>query len=182
MKKGFKLVAVLLSATLMLSSCIGSFSLTNKIKSWNEGLGDKFVNEIVFFAMHIIPVYPISLFIDGVVLNSIEFWTGNQVVSNDNNSTKIVKNSKGEDVAITATAEGYTVSNGTEEVNFIFNEADNSWSVASNGEVMLNSEVYASAEGARNGVATIINGVNNGKFVVYNVKIFLSFFFSLFVW
>lgn len=135
MKKGFKLVAVLLSATLMLSSCIGSFSLTNKIKSWNEGLGDKFVNEIVFFAMHLIPVYPISLFIDGVVLNSIEFWTGNQVVQNDNNSTKIVKNSKGEDVAITATAEGYTVSNGTEEVNFIFNEADNSWSVASNGEI-----------------------------------------------
>lgn len=135
MKKGFKLVAVLLSATLVLSSCIGSFSLTNKIKSWNEGLGDKFVNEIVFFAMHIIPVYPISLFIDGVVLNSIEFWTGNQVVQNDNNSTKIVKNSKGEDVAITATTEGYTVSNGAEEVNFIFNEADNSWSVASNGEV-----------------------------------------------
>ena len=70
MKKGFKFAAVLLSATIMLSSCIGSFSLTNKVKDWNEGIGGKFVNELVFICMHIIPVYPITLFVDGFVLNT----------------------------------------------------------------------------------------------------------------
>ena len=48
MKKNFKFFAVLMSMSLVLSSCIGSFGLTNKVKAWNEGLGDKFVNELVF--------------------------------------------------------------------------------------------------------------------------------------
>ena len=56
MKKHFKLMAAMLSVTLVLTSCIGSFNLTNKVKSWNEGLGNKFVNELVFIGMHIIPV------------------------------------------------------------------------------------------------------------------------------
>jgi hypothetical protein len=132
MKKHFKMMAVVLSMALLLTSCIGSFNLTNKVKSWNEGLGNKFVNELVFIGMHIIPVYPITLFVDGVVLNSIEFWTGSAPISKADNGTKIVKNSKGEDVMITSSAEGYTVSNGTEVVKFVFNEADNSWSVISN--------------------------------------------------
>ena len=42
--------------------------------------------------------------------------------------------------------------------------------MASNGEVMLNSEVYSSFEGAKNGIATIKKGVLEGKFVVYNDK------------
>lgn len=42
--------------------------------------------------------------------------------------------------------------------------------LASNGEIMLNSEVYSTPEGAKNGIVTIINGVKNGKFVIYNDK------------
>lgn len=42
--------------------------------------------------------------------------------------------------------------------------------LASNGEIMLNSEVYSTPEGARNGINTIVNGVKNGKFVVYSDK------------
>ncbi|MBE5737210.1 MAG: DUF1508 domain-containing protein [Clostridiales bacterium] len=42
--------------------------------------------------------------------------------------------------------------------------------LASNGELMLTSETYASEEGARNGVATIINAVDSGKFIVYKDK------------
>lgn len=135
MKKSFKFAAVLLSASLMLSSCIGSFSLTNKVKDWNEGLGDKFVNELVFIAMHVIPVYPLSIMADAVVLNSIEFWTGSSALAKKENSTKIVKNQKGENVAITSCADGYVISGENEELKLQFNESDNSWSVACNGEV-----------------------------------------------
>ena len=41
---------------------------------------------------------------------------------------------------------------------------------ASNGEVMLSSEIYTTEEGARNGIATIIKGVDSGKFIVYQDK------------
>ena len=135
MKKNFKLVAVLLSMSLMLSSCIGSFNLTNKVKDWNGGLGNKFVNELVFIGMHIIPVYELTIMADILVLNTIEFWTGSSAISKKENGTKIVKNQKGEDVAVTSCADGYVISNGAEELKLQFNEADNSWSVACNGEV-----------------------------------------------
>ncbi len=42
--------------------------------------------------------------------------------------------------------------------------------LASNGEIMLRSEVYASEDGARLGVQTIIKGVETGKFVIYQDK------------
>ena len=41
---------------------------------------------------------------------------------------------------------------------------------ASNGEVMLSSEIYTTEEGARNGIATIVKGVDSGKFVIYQDK------------
>lgn len=41
---------------------------------------------------------------------------------------------------------------------------------ASNGEVMLTSEIYSTEDGARNGVATIIKGVETGNFVIYRDK------------
>ena len=41
---------------------------------------------------------------------------------------------------------------------------------ASNGEVMLCSETYTTEEGARKGIATIINGVENGNFIIYSDK------------
>ena len=42
--------------------------------------------------------------------------------------------------------------------------------LASNGEVMLSSEIYTTEDGARNGIATIIKGIDNGTFVIYEDK------------
>ncbi len=42
--------------------------------------------------------------------------------------------------------------------------------LASNGEVMLSSEIYSSEEGARAGIETIIKSVDSGKFVIYQDK------------
>ena len=41
---------------------------------------------------------------------------------------------------------------------------------ASNGEVMLSSEIYTTEDGARSGIETIIKGVDSGKFVIYQDK------------
>lgn len=134
MKKHFKFTALLLTATIVLSSCIGSFRLTNNIKDWNEGLGNKFVNELVFIALHIVPVYEIAMLVDGVVLNSIEFWTGNNLVA-EPGETKIVKNSQGQDVQVTALENGYTISNGDTAMNFLFNAENQVWSAEYNNQV-----------------------------------------------
>ena len=42
--------------------------------------------------------------------------------------------------------------------------------IASNGEVMLSSETYTTVEGAKGGINTIIKGIDNGKFVIYQDK------------
>ena len=134
MKKHFKFTALLLTATIVLSSCIGSFRLTNNIKDWNEGLGNKFVIELVFIALHIVPVYEIAMLVDGVVLNSIEFWTGNNLVA-EPGETKIVKNSQGQDVQVTALENGYTISNGDTAMNLLFNAENQVWSAEYNNQV-----------------------------------------------
>ena len=134
MKKSFKFSALLLSATILLSSCIGSFGLTNKVKDWNESLGNKFVNELVFVCMHIVPVYPIAIFADAVVLNSIEFWTGENPMAANVGETKIVTNTAGEDFQITTTENGYNLSNGEQEMQLVFDEAEKTWSAVYDNE------------------------------------------------
>lgn len=42
------LVAAVLSGSLLFSSCVGSFGLFNRLTTWNQSLGNKFVNELVF--------------------------------------------------------------------------------------------------------------------------------------
>lgn len=82
MRKNSIIVSALLGLTalLPLQSCIGSFALTNKVINWNNQVGSKFINELVFFAFWIIPVYEVTSLADLIVLNSIEFWSGNNPV------------------------------------------------------------------------------------------------------
>lgn len=131
MKKGIKFSALLLAATIMFSSCIGSFQLTQKVFKLNKSIGSKWVNELVFAACCILPVYEITLFVDAIVFNSIEFWSGKKVLAN-NGEKKIVKNSQGENVEITAMENGYNLSNGVESMNLLFNEETQVWSAEYN--------------------------------------------------
>ena len=66
-------VCAMLGGSIMFSSCIGSFGLWNNLKDWNQGVSNKFVNELIFVAFHIVPVYEIAYLADALVLNSIEF-------------------------------------------------------------------------------------------------------------
>ena len=69
-KKSFTLLVVAaICSSMMFSSCIGSFGLTNKLLSWNKSLGNKFANEAVFFLFWIFPAYEVSLFLDTIILN-----------------------------------------------------------------------------------------------------------------
>jgi hypothetical protein len=66
----------------VLNSCFGEFQLVRKVYTWNSELMDKdtlmgrFVNNLVFIALNVIPVYGIAGAVDFWILNLVEFWTG----------------------------------------------------------------------------------------------------------
>ena len=74
-----KTVLALLVGAVTLSSCIGSFGLTNKLLDWNKGLSNKFVNELVFILIS--PAYAVCGLADLLVLNTVEFWTDSKVIA-----------------------------------------------------------------------------------------------------
>ena len=83
MKKRVFTVAVILSiaSSMLFTSCIGSFELTNKVLTWNKQVSNKFVNAMIFAAFCVIPVYELTAIADILVINSIEFWSGSNPVT-----------------------------------------------------------------------------------------------------
>ncbi len=78
-----KLGNALLAVTMLVAAqgCYGPFELTRKVYNFNSTIGNKWANEGVFLVMVIIPVYQVSALVDGIVLNSVEFWTGKSALS-----------------------------------------------------------------------------------------------------
>ncbi len=71
------IIMVLFMAPVAMTGCIGSFAAWHKVKDFNEQASEsKWVQELLFLVLHIIPVYGIAYFIDILIINSIEFWTG----------------------------------------------------------------------------------------------------------
>lgn len=65
-----------------LTACFGSFNLTRKLWTFNKTVSnDKFVQELVFLGFNVVPVYGIAGFIDAVVANTVEFWSGTNPIS-----------------------------------------------------------------------------------------------------
>ena len=97
-KKNLRVSTLLLAATLLTTSCIGSLGLFNKLLSWNKTATDsKFLNEIIFLILS--PAYAICGTADVVVLNTIEFWTGDNPMAN-NGKTKQVMGQDGKYYAV----------------------------------------------------------------------------------
>jgi hypothetical protein len=76
-----KKTCALLALVVLLSSCTGSFQLTNKVYTFNREIEDKWVEELVFLGLCIFPVYEVTLGIDMLIFNTAEFWTGENPLS-----------------------------------------------------------------------------------------------------
>lgn len=129
-KKGLTfLVAATIASSVVFSSCIGSFGLTNKLLDWNRNIDSKFVNELVFIAFWIVPVYEISAIADVLVLNSIEFWSGENPVADVGNVKTI--DAKNGVYTVETKKDGYHIQKKGDEkaIDLVFNENDKSWSV-----------------------------------------------------
>jgi len=84
-KTGKKMVALALVIsmfTLTNAACFGKFELTRKIYKFNEGVSSNwFVRTLLMWVLMIIPVYAISGFLDMLIFNLIECFTGKNVLS-----------------------------------------------------------------------------------------------------
>jgi hypothetical protein len=76
-----RFLAPLLALSLLTSACFGSFQATRAVWGFNRDVGGKVVQEVVFLAMVIVPVYEIAGLADVLIFNTIEFWTGNNPVA-----------------------------------------------------------------------------------------------------
>lgn len=103
MKKA--LIVLSCAAAIALTGCYGKNAAFNKLHDWNGTLGDKWINSVVHFVLMVIPVYQIVLgLVDGLVLNTVEFWTGsNPLASGD---TYFEKDAQGNQVAAVKNADG----------------------------------------------------------------------------
>ena len=137
-KYAIRVAAVIaVCSCMMFSSCIGSFKLTNKLLTWNTSIGNKFVNELVFFAFWILPVYEVSGLADILVLNSIEFWSGNNPMAQRVGTTTEVMGQDGRYYAVTTLKNGYKIKKPTgEEIFFVYDKKTKTWSEQHDGQVV----------------------------------------------
>ncbi len=75
-KVSISFLALLVLITSSLTGCFGSFGLTKKVYNANKNVGGKFVQTLVMYLFYIIPVYAVASFVDLVLFNLIEFWSG----------------------------------------------------------------------------------------------------------
>ncbi|MEO6097044.1 MAG: DUF3332 family protein [Fibrobacteria bacterium] len=141
MKKSIRYSSLFLGLAMVmqLQGCYGNFTLTRKLYTWNGTLGDKWINSVVMFAMCVIPVYGIAGFVDYVVLNTVQFWTGkNPVVMKPGEKEIQVVQWKGKEYRLTATTNRLDVepmANGKAGVaaSLIFDMRTQSWSASAPG-------------------------------------------------
>ena len=137
-------ICIALSSTLLFSSCLGSFQAFNNLKDWNHEISDsKFVNNLVFWGLNIIPVYGLFFLGDMIIFNVIEFWSGSnpiamkegesetQMVEHDGNTFEMTATKNRMQIAV---VEGPKKGN---KVDLVYHPHDKSWNaVKPNGEVI----------------------------------------------
>ena len=94
-------IAVMASFMSVTSACFGPFNLTRNVYHFNSGIkgsgevNEKWMKEILFFGMIVIPVYMFAALLDAFIFNSIQFWTGDNPVKATNagsdGATRVVR-------------------------------------------------------------------------------------------
>jgi len=117
--------------------CFGSFALVKKVYEFNDVASDnKFAKTLLFYVLNIVPVYGIAGFLDLIIFNLLEFWTGsNPIVMNEGEFEEQLMTFKGETYKLTATKNQMKFQKltpaGLEDLgNMLFSEEKSSWSFA----------------------------------------------------
>lgn len=131
-----KVVVCLLIGSMAATSCIGSYKLFNKFTQWELRMtNNKFVNAIIGFIIDIVCI-PVTLLVDSLVLNTVEFWSGENPLASNEGKTQQVLGSDGRYYAVTTLKDGYEIKAPTGEITYLIHNAkDDSWSMKQNGVV-----------------------------------------------
>ena len=144
MRKFIIFIVLLCMLTINVSGCFGTFALTRKVYEFNRDLNDKFVQSIVMWAMLIIPVYGVATFIDVVILNLIEFWSGSnplamgdtdieyQYITHEDKTYEVVTTKNRYDI--------HEVDNPENSFSLVFENSDSSWYLHSQGQIIRVTE------------------------------------------
>lgn len=172
-KKALKPITLLLAGTLLVSSCIGSFGLFNKVLDWNkQATGNKFLNWLIFIVIS--PAYVLCGVADMIVINSIEFWSGTNPLAENIGKTENIMGSDGKLYAVTTLEDGYEVKAPDGKiVNFKHNAEDDSWSMIQDGKTTKllrikdkeTAEIYLK-DGGRMDVSLDQQGMYNARMAV----------------
>jgi len=137
--KSFTLGILFLVITITQTGCFGSFKLTTGLYDWNTSLGSDAAKEVVFLAFIIIPVYGVTLFLDTIILNTIEYWSGDSPYSmNDGDEQIQIVQNEGNTYRITATKNKFHVEQldgkaAGQEYELVYHEDEASWYIEANG-------------------------------------------------
>jgi hypothetical protein len=121
--------------------CFGKFALTRMIYEWNDSLGNNFLKSLVMWVLIIIPVYAIAGFVDIVLLNLIEFWSGsNPLAMKEGEVEKQLLTKCGVTYELTATKNSFHVKqlDGIEagrEVSLLYSPENGKWTCKSGDAV-----------------------------------------------
>lgn len=133
-----------MASTLLFTSCLGSFSAFNNLKDWNQEVSDsRFVNNLVFWGLNIIPVYGLFFLGDAIIFNVIEFWGGSnpiameegeretQMVERDGNTFQLIATKNRMEVTV---VEGPKKG---KKIDLVYKPHEKSWNaIRPNGEVI----------------------------------------------
>ena len=157
MKKiSLKVAVCLMAGSFLFSSCmVGSWGLFNKYADWQTHMtSNKFVNAVVGFVLGAV-CYPVSSLVDAIVLNTIEFWTGDNPVASNIGKTQSVMGQDGRLYAVKTLKNGYEVTDPNGVVTlFTYNKKENSWSMSQNG---LTKEIFRFNEDGKS-IKVTMNG------------------------
>jgi len=133
------LVAFAAFLVLLQTGCIGSFKLTQTVLKFNRSIAPKFVSELVFLVFCVVPVYEISLLVDVVVLNLVEFWTGTSPMAmkpGQSETQQIAYHGKQYNVTATHNRFHVVSLDGKVIQDLIYNDGTATWSVVTNNNKM----------------------------------------------
>jgi hypothetical protein len=78
--KNIAVILLLLAFLAVHPGCYGSFGLTKSLHDWNGNMESDWAGEGVFLLFVIVPVYGVTMVVDAVIFNSIEFWSGDNPI------------------------------------------------------------------------------------------------------
>lgn len=142
--KKTKIIVFLLAASLLSNNCLGSYSAFNNLREWNESVSNnKFVNNLLFWGLWIVPVYEIFILGDTLIFNVVEFWSGsNPIAMKDGQVETQTVVANGSTYKLTATKNKMNIAvikgkDAGHSVEMIYNPKDQSWNAKKpNGELI----------------------------------------------